>query len=206
MSILQEMLAILEGEVIKAKFGKARGVERDTGIEIPPGYDRFEVDGKKIIGIKGGKKTVVSNTSDERLARELVKVYNNDGKSDSGIQKLTMMQAFGSKPENILADAGIKLTEKPSYWDEFEGDGPAAKRNISEIQLKRIEKLLGKLEVFTGQQVFGISAKPRGPLASVKMELDDIGDIAIIKFDDGTRYLISTGGANTYIRNWQKIV
>ena len=46
---------------------------------------------------------------------------------------ITMLQAFGSKEMNILHDAGIKLTEKPGYWEDFEEDGYAAKRNIHEL-------------------------------------------------------------------------
>jgi hypothetical protein len=123
----------------------------------------------------------------------------------AGAKEISMMQAFGSGSENALADAGIKLTEKPDEWSDFDGQGYAAKRNIHEVALKKVEKVLGKLKTWTGKEVFGYDSKPKGPQVSIKMNPKDLGEIAIIKFEDGTRYLVSPTGANTYIRNWQKI-
>lgn len=197
-----------EGDVIKAEFGKRKGVEKDTGIEIPKGYDRFELDGKKIIGIKGDKKTVVSNVSDVALGRELVKTYNNGGKSDSGIKQVSMLQAFGSPELNALHDVGIKLTEKPSYWEDFEGDGYAAKNNIHQLALKKAERAAGKFKVYKGADLFDAkngSDKPRGPLVKPSFMPTENMFIVHFAFDD-SRYLCDTTGANTYIRNWQKIV
>lgn len=196
--------------VIKADFGKKRGVEQDTGIEVPKGYDRFEVDheeGKnvgKVIGIKGDKRVVVSSGHID-LVRELVKAYNKGGKTDSGLKPITLMQAFGSKEMNLLNDAGIKFTEKPTYWEDFEGEGYAAKRNIHQVALKKAEKVLGKIPVLTGKEVFGYSQKPKGPLVSTKVQPKDMPPVAIIMFDDGTKYLVDTTQANSYIRMWQKI-
>lgn len=197
-----------EGEVVAGKFGKATAPTTD--IDVPPGFDRFEVDMKDgdksawVVGIKGDKKQRISRAP-EKLARALVDAYNNHGKSKSGMKAMTMMQAFGSQSENALHDIGIKLTEKPSYWEDFEGSGYAAKRNLNDLTMKKAEKTIGKLKVWTGKEVFGYDSKPNGPLARTKMDPKDLGEIAIVKFDDGTRYLVSTTGANTYIRNWQKI-
>ena len=193
-----------EGDVVKAKFGKSRGPERHAGIEVPKGYDRFEVDGKKIIGIKGNKRVVVSSTSDVALARELVKAHNNDGMSDIDLTPISMTQAFGSRELAALDYAGIKITEKPQYWEDFEGDGWAAEKNIHEVKLKKIEKLIGKLKVYTGKELFGTSNKPKGPLVSVTKMPEE--SMFIVHFtDDDSKYLADTTGASTYIRNWQKI-
>lgn len=118
---------------------------------------------------------------------------------------MTMMQAFGSEEMNILHDAGIKLTEKPSYWEDFEGDGFAAKDNIHQLKLKKAEKAMGgKFQVFKGTEVYGIADKPKGPLASMKK--GTFPNMFIIEFGDGSKYLVDVTQASTYIRMWQKIV
>jgi hypothetical protein len=200
---------LFEGDVIHASFGKRRGVERDTGIKVPAGYDRFELEhteGEKsawIVGVKGDKKTHVSRAA-LALAKELVKVYNNGGKSDSGIKPISMLQAFGSKEMNILHDAGIKLTEKPTYWEDFEGDGFAAKRNIHDLALKKAEKALGhKFKVYSAEDVYG-TGSPKGPLVSFKKKPEE--NMCIIKLGNGDRYLVDTTQGSVYIRMWQKIV
>lgn len=192
---------VTEGEVINADFSKGKGVD-NQGIEVPKGYDRFEVDGKKIVGIKGDKQTVVSITTDERLAQELVRVYNG-GKASTSMKPLTMLQAFGSR-EVAAADAvGIKLTEKPSYWEDFEEGGSEAHKNIDQVKLKRLEKTVGKLKEYSGKDIYGTDEKPLGPLKTVmKMPAEDM---FIVRFSDGTRYVADQTGARTYIRMWQKI-
>ncbi len=199
--IKDEMYKLDEGEVIKADFSKDKGVD-NQGIEIPKGYDRFEVDGKKIIGIKGDKKSVVSTTSDERLAQELVRVYNG-GKASTTMKPLSLLQAFGSREIAAADEVGIKLTEKPSYWEDFEADGFAAKNNIDQLKLKKLEKTVGKLKEYSGKEIYGTDEKPRGPLKTVlKMPSEDM---FIVRFGDGTRYVADQTGARTYIRMWQKI-
>lgn len=200
-----QRISVSEGEVINAKFGKNKGVERDSGIEIPKGYDRFMVDGKKIIGIKGDKKFVVSTTSDEVLARELVKIYNTGGKTDSNIKPVSMIQAFGSSELAALENLGIKLTEKPDSFDNFEDDGYAEKRNIHQVALKKIEKTIGKIKEYTSTEIYGYDLKDRnkGMLASYKNKPEE--QMYITKFNDGTRYLCDRTGASSYTRFWQKI-
>jgi hypothetical protein len=200
-STLKEMLSLQEGDVIKANFGKPI---RSSGIPVPPGFDRFEVEdvndsASNIIGIKDGNRKKVSTASPE-LAKALVDAYNRGGETSFDIQPMK----FGSSEQLALDDVGISLTEKPSYWDDFEGSGYAAKRNLNDLSLKRIEKVLGrKIPIMTGEEIYGTSVKPRGPLASVKNMPDD--SFVIIKFDDGSKYLAYTREANTYIRTWQKI-
>lgn len=192
--------------IVKGSFGKKRGVEHDTGIKVPKGFDRFELDHEggntaKIIGIKGDTRKVVS-TGHLELMRELVKVYNNGGKSDIDIKPISMMQAFGSAEENALSDAGIKFCEKPSYWEDFEEGGHAAKYNISEIKLKKAEKVLGGIKQYSAKEVYGTDM-PRTPLLSVQSMPKE--NVCIIKFGNGDRYLVDTTQARTYIRMWAKI-
>jgi hypothetical protein len=203
MKLSQLFNPLQEGDVVKGNFG-AKGPMKDTGIEVPKGYDRFELDGKKIVGIKGDKKTTISSVSDERLGRALVMAYNNGGKSDVSIKPVSLISVFGSKELAALDEAGIKLTEKPSYWEDFEGDGYAAKRNIHQLALKKAEKTVGRFKEYSGKEIYGHDSKPNGPLARVqKMPTEDM---FIVKFSDGTRYLADQTGARTYIRMWQKIV
>lgn len=120
-----------------------------------------------------------------------------------GAVKVSMMQAFGSPELAALDEAGVKLTEKPSSWEAFEEGEYAAERNIHQVKLKRIEKILGKLPTYTAKEIFGSDMKPRGPLANATFPAERM---FIVAFNDDTRYLVDTTGANTYIRFWQKIV
>lgn len=176
-----EILKQLHEIVIHAKFGKEREKElrdRETS--------------SKIAASLQNKATFVKS-DDKRLA---------------GATPISMMQAFGSKEMNILHDAGITLSEKPSYWEDFERGGYAEKHNIHDIKLKKAEKALGfKLPVLTGKEVYGTDAKPKGPQVKVSSDnTDNLPPMFIIAFSDDTRYLVDSTQANTYIRMWQKIV
>lgn len=203
--LFKELALLAEGEVIKGNFGKK--TLKDTGIEIPKGYDRFEVGHKEgsnvgqVIGIKGTKKTVVS-TGDIRLVKHLVSAYNNDGKSDTAIEKISMIDAFGSAGMKAMAKLGIKFAEKPQ-WSDLEADGQYGDRTVSAFKLKAAEKAIGKLKEYDAKDVFGSAVKKAGCLANVKKMPTE--DVCIIKFSDGTRYLVDTTQANSYIRMWLKI-
>lgn len=119
------------------------------------------------------------------------------------VKQITLLQAFGSKELNVLNDAGIKLAEKPSYWEDFEEDGYAAKKYVHPaFSIARAEKALGgKFKVYTGKELYGVD-KPKGPLATVKNMPDEM--MFIVDFGD-SKFLADTSGAGTYIRNWAKI-
>jgi len=51
-------------------------------------------------------------------------------------KKISMAQAFGSSGYNVLADAGIKLVEKPSYWADLE------RKPIGEVTFQKVKQLL----------------------------------------------------------------
>lgn len=193
--------------VIKGNFGKKTGVERDVGIEVPPGYDRFEIDHKQgaksatILGIKGDKATRLS-TGPIELIKVLVRAYNNGGKTDADIQPLTMTQAFGSSGLNVLVDLGVKLAEKPT-WSDFESNGIFAKAPyiISEPVLKKIEKKLA-LKTYTSKELFGVDGRPKSMLSNADLPDEET---FIVDFGNGDRWLVDTGGARSYIRSWAKI-
>lgn len=204
--ILREIILISES-VVNQTFGKRRGPMLDTGIQVPPGFDRFELDHKEgdrsaaIIGIKGDKRQVLSRAALE-LARELVKTYNHAGKSDSGIKPVSVMNAFGSKEMNALNDAGITLTEKPSYFEDFEKGGHAAAKNIHQLKLKKVENILGKLVEYPASAIFKTS-NPETPQAKADLPKESM---FIVKLGNGNRYLVDASQARTYIRMWQKII
>jgi hypothetical protein len=189
------------GEVKTADFSKGKGVD-NPGISIPKGYDRFEADGKKIIGIKGDKRTVVSTSTSEKLVRELVKIYNG-GKSELTLTPITMTDAFGSSLMVAMQKEHVNFVEKPGYWEELD------EKPITELKLRRLEKIYKeqtghRFKVYSASEVFGISAKPPGPLLSTRKMPSE--DNCIITFNDGTKYLVDTTQANTYIRMWLKVV
>lgn len=188
---------ITEGDVITPDFSKGRGVD-NPGIEIPKGYDRFEVDGKKIVGIKGDKRKVISATSDPRLAQELVRIYNG-GKASVSLRPVSLLQLFGSREIGAAAEIGVKFTEKPSDWNDFEDE-----ENIDELKLRRLEKTVGKLKEYSGKQIYGTDMKPRSPLSTVRAMPAE--DMFIVRFSDGSRYVADQTGAQSYIRMWQKVI
>lgn len=176
-----EILKQLHEIVIHAKFGKDREKEL-----------RDRENASKLAATSLSNKATFVKPDDKRLA---------------GATPISMMQAFGSKEMNILHDVGIKLSEKP-YWEDFEEGGWAEKRNINDLTLKKAEKALGrKFQVLTGKEVYGTDQKPKGALASVKnKDTSTLPNMFIITFNDGTRYLVDSTQADTYIRMWQKIV
>jgi hypothetical protein len=119
------------------------------------------------------------------------------------MEPISMMQAFGSEEMNIVDGLGIRLTEKPSYWEDFEGDGYAVKRNIHDKTLKMAEKAIGRnFKEYSAKEVYGTDM-PGGPQVSVKKMPAET--MCIIKMGNGDRYLVDTSQARTYIRMWTKI-
>jgi hypothetical protein len=143
--------------------------------------------------------------SERTIAESVIKVDFSRGKK----VPMTALQAFGSEQMNVLHDLGIELTEKPSYWEDFERDGFASEKNIHNLQMRKAEKALGsKFVIYEGGDLFGVDKKgndkPSGPLVSPAFIPKET--MFIVKFSDGTKYLCDLSGAKTYIRNWQKIV
>lgn len=125
------------------------------------------------------------------------------GPAKGKMEPISMMQAFGSDEMNILDEIGIRLTEKPGYWEDFEGDGYAVKRNIHDLLLKKAEKAIGhNFKEYNAKDVYGTD-RPGGPQVSVKKMPAET--MCIIKMGNGDRYLVDTSQARSYIRMWQKI-
>ena len=123
----------------------------------------------------------------------------NFGKLDGPrgeMHRVTMLQAFGSREENALADNGIRFTEKPDSWTEL------SKAPISEILLKKAEKIIGRIKEYSAKEVFGRDFIT-GPLVTVRTMPRE--SVVVIKFEDGRKYLVDTTQANTYIRMWVQI-
>ena len=92
----------LEGEVIKGKFEQKlrskKGMYKHPDIEVPKGYERFEVEkigphskGGKIVGIKkNGDRKTISTTSSFELADALASAYNAGGYTDKEITKVKL--------------------------------------------------------------------------------------------------------------------
>ena len=131
---------------------------------------------------------------------------------------ISMAQAFGSEAYNVLADADIHFTEKPSYWSDLERDA------LGEIGQKRVEKVLAaagiKLETFPAWQLYPIDEMNpddyvNSPLQTVEnMPEPKVFIIHELPYSDlqrGVRepregtFLVDRQGASSYIRFWRQI-
>jgi hypothetical protein len=190
--------------VIQGNFGKGAA---NPDVDIPQGYDSFYAkkignNGGMIIGVKSdGSEYKISTTSDIRLADALAKEYNSGGTADTGMQKLSMTQAFGTTGLNAIKDVGAEIIEKPSYYSYIQKRAP-----IDELQFKKIQKRLGhEIPEYTTQEVFGKFVNDQDdsashPLNTVKWFPEE--ETFVLKFQTGSRYLVDTTGARSYIRNW----
>jgi len=118
-------------------------------------------------------------------------------------QKMSIMDAFGSKEYNLLKKMGIRFMEKPSYWEDLNKPQGDHYKPITEAELDKAEKAIGMpFKIYTADKIFGSGSKPRGPLADADLPPEPV---CIVHFKDGTKYLVDTTQANTYIRFWAKI-
>lgn len=206
----------LKETVVKGDFGKG---PKNPDIEIPKGYKSFYV--KKIsdnvahiIGVKEDGKEVKISAAPPALANALVKEYNSGGKSKTGLQKMSLMQAFGSEALNIAHDLGIKLQEKPESFYDLQH------YPIGDTKLKKLEKEFKKygmqLNTYDSTKIFGhpykkdddelrvdtsrVKNRRFSPVENIVFKPEE--RMFIVKFANGNRYLVDLSGANTYIRNW----
>lgn len=134
------------------------------------------------------------------------------------MEPISMAQAFGSEAYNVLANAGIKFHEKPSYWSDLERNA------LGEIGQKRVEKILAdagiKLEEYPAWQLYPIDDMDpddyvKGPLQTVEnMPEQKVFIIYDLPYSDlrhgvedprvGT-FLVDSQGAASYIRFWRQI-
>lgn len=195
---------LFEGEVIRGRFGAGSG----DGIQPPPGYSSFYTRQIRdhvwaIMGITpNGQHVQISTTNSEALADALCKEYNSGGSAGTGIEQVSMVQAFGASDSQVLEQLGIVLREKPSDFSELDYKSHAY-RPLSEFDIHRINRALGySLDVMMVYDIYdGVPSYPLDRVA--RMPLNE--HVFIIDFDDGRRYLVDRSGANTYIRHWAKI-
>lgn len=131
------------------------------------------------------------------------------GKSSTKIEKISMADAFGSKPYSIITKLGYKFYEKPDYWAELRRE-----KKISALDLKKIEKELKKhgfpLNEYDARDIFKTSvpsdderSSKTSPLMDIRPGIDDV--CFIVKFPSGYRYLVDRTGASAYVRMWMFI-
>lgn len=140
-------------------------------------------------------------------------------------KKISLAQAFMDEGYNILLDNGIKLKEKPSYWQDLEKDP------LGEVTLQKIKKLFAKngveLPEFDAWEIYPIApddedamseADPEdlyvsGPLVRVEnMPFKGTFVIRTLPYRESNReplqygdFLVDSVGASSYIRFWRKI-
>jgi hypothetical protein len=199
---------INEGEVVQGKFGKGA---TNSSVEIPQGYESFYV--KKvsdtvaaIYGVKKDGKEVKISTGHAKLMDALAKEYNAGGKAGTGIQQISMTKAFGSEQLGVLDDAGIKLVEKPFYWEDVDQANAQEKyKPITEVMFKKVQRELKKsgheLKVYSGKEIFGSDKRPEHCQVHAKFPKEPM---FVVQFSD-SKYLCDTTGARSYIRNWALI-
>ena len=196
---------IQEGDVIKGKFGKGA---KNPDIEIPPGYKSFKTQKRSdkvsaLIGVKADGTEKVISTGHTEAIEALAKEYNSGGHAGTGIQSVSMLQAFGSEQMNILHKIGVHFMEKPFYWEDLDrSDSQTGYKPITEITYKKLVTALKKsgyeLPVYSGKEIFGSDKRPKHCQVDAKFPKEST---FVVKFDDA-KYLCDTAGAKSYIRNW----
>lgn len=116
-------------------------------------------------------------------------------------KKLSLTQAFGSKGLNLIEDIGIKLIEKPSYFENIQRNA-----QIKPGQLKELKSLLD-LKIYSDVEIFGKKVDDTeeddyniGPQSDAKMPKESTFIVEFSPTDN--QYLVDTTGARSYIRNW----
>jgi hypothetical protein len=117
----------------------------------------------------------------------------------SKAKPISMMAALGDEEGAALQEAGVHLAEKPDDWEYLDDHYV-----ITPSKMRKVEEILGReLDRVAGETLFG-GVKPRGPLAQLSKEPKR--GIFVIQFvQDGSKYLVNTLHANSYIRMWAKI-
>jgi hypothetical protein len=180
----------------------------------PPGYARFEAEGRKIIGVKeDGTKVHISSSTPEG-AKGIVAIWN----SGRTLEKIPLYKLFGSDFYAHLADQGYRMVEKPdsfsyideenkvprsavtgwripvwSEWDAFEcrveiqSDDPITYDGAGTTKLQRKESLY--------------------PTSEVDSDIIKSKDTVVeIKLDDGRRYYAQRYSDGRYFRFWIRIL
>jgi len=125
-------------------------------------------------------------------------VYDIRTKKPVSVSKTSPMKAFGSSELNIAYDMGVRLQEKPDYWEDLEDDP------LDQLSTRRLITTLKKsgylLPEYNASDIW--HTDPRGPGARVASMPEEY---MFIVNANGNKYLADRTGAQSYIRNWRKI-
>jgi hypothetical protein len=115
-------------------------------------------------------------------------------------KEISMLDAF-APTLGALSKLGLKVMEKPSYWEDLD----AKRENYkpwTELELRRAEKELGGKFPRVKSETLLPHGKKKGPMQDMtKPDWDQ----AIVEFPDGTKYFADSTQARSYIRMWAKI-
>lgn len=169
-----------------------------TGIDVPKGFDSFYVkdENKRIASIYGvrpdGKHSKISTTTKE-LANILAKAYNNGGKSNVAIQKVSMVDAFGSEVEKAFDNLDIKFAEKPESWNYIKNN-----YSCSMAQVKKALSIVGNIPTMTASEIF-VDGYGKYPMSDIQ---DIHPETCMIKMSNGDTFIADKGGSRSYYRMW----
>jgi len=206
---IDEVELITEGDVVPM-HSKA-----PSGIEVPKGFDSFYVKEVsptvgKIMGVKPDGSHVMISTTDLKGAHAIAKHYNSGGRG--GVQQVSWISVFGTPVMQALDNMGYKTAEKPDYLDYVV---KSKEYYIPISAIREIEKNMNmKIPVKPLEQVirrardgkFYSSADKISDLETVIAihpgEIDKWGTEVIAP---GTAFLVDSGGAKGYYREWALI-
>lgn len=128
-------------------------------------------------------------------------------------EPISLSKAFGSEGYNLLKDNGIKLIEKPSYWESLE------QNRLGDLGFKKVEKLFQQagidLPQYDAWEVFSIDPDVEppmiGPLATVEnMPPKGVFVIRNLLYKVSgeaktASFLVDNQGAESYIRFWRML-
>lgn len=115
-------------------------------------------------------------------------------------KEISMLDAF-APTLGALSKLGLKVMEKPSYWEDLDKEQESYKP-WTELGVKRAEKELGVKFKHVKSETLLPHGKKKGPMQN--MTPPD-WDQAIVEFPDGTKYFADSTQARSYIRMWAKI-
>lgn len=182
-------------EKLKAAGGKF-SLYADGGLVLPAWLDeeprqRFGAGGLTSRELIAFAKRLGVDTSDIRALRELEKKLAEP----PAPEKVDLLDVFGSEGQRDLKKRGVRLREKPSYWEDLAAEP---------LRLGQSRDLAGMLGYSPREYDWTdlYSAAPRGPQSKVDRMPEE--STFIVKLPHG-RYLADRTGAQTYIRNWLKL-
>ena len=186
-----------------------------SGIEVPKGFDSFYVKEVsptvgKIMGVKPDGSHVMISSTDLKSAHAIAKHYNSGGRG--GVQQVSWISAFGTPVMQALDSMGYKTAEKPDYLDYVV---KSKEYHIPVSAIREIEKTMNmKIPVKPLEQI--IRRARDGKFYSSGDKISDLETVIAIHPGEidkwgteviapGTAFLVNSGGAKGYYREWALI-